>query len=68
MCRCCRVPSFTHDNAVSGKGVVFGRKLKSREEMLQSIGYPFPPAPGGNCRVSGRADLWDTDCVAAFAM
>lgn len=89
----CSLYTWTHSFApntgfspvpqTSGKGVVFGHKLKVRAsdlthhscprppltllswvwpllqttmEMLLAIGYPFPPAPGGNCRIPSFAE------------
>ena len=54
-CAMCQVPSFARDNQQGGKGVVFGRKLLSPRSILRRIGYPEPPAPGGNTKVPSFA-------------
>ena len=46
------VPSFAEDNKREGKGVPFGRRLKSWKEIERRLGYPEQPAPGGTKQVN----------------
>lgn len=55
MCGVVQIPSFAHDAVVEGKGVVFGHKLPVWEDIAEKLGYPRPPAPGGNCKVRGTS-------------
>lgn len=39
------IPSFVEENAAADRGVKFGKKLKTQEEILEAIGFGETPGP-----------------------